>query len=164
MFWNRGLNTIWCNVISVHFKLFNFSLLLLLLLLLMLLLLMLLVLLVLLMLVLLLLLMLLPLLKSAATVTAAVAAVADAVADAAVDAAAGAADAATAAAASETEAALQYLKVTGIRTQDSATTDRCATNELNSPNSQTTRQTINRISKKLDNQTNHMLICFEFVF
>ena len=72
--------------------------------------------------------------------------------------AAGAAHAATAAAASETEAALQYLKVTGIRTQDSATTDRCATNELNSPNkldSQTTRQTINRISKKLDNQTNH---------
>ena len=72
MFWNRGLNTIWCNVISVHFKLFNFSLLLQLLMLLMLLLLMLLVLLVLLMLVLLLvLLMLLPLLKSAATVTAA---------------------------------------------------------------------------------------------
>ena len=50
------------------------------------------------------------------------------------DAAVGAADVeATATAAAETEAALQYLQVVGIRTQDSATADRCATNELNSP-------------------------------
>ena len=47
-------------------------------------------------------------------------------------AAAGAADAATVAAAATAaaEAALQYLQGAGIGTRDSATTFRCATNEL----------------------------------
>ena len=35
--------------------------------------------------------------------------------------------------ASDGEAVLQYLQGTGIRTRDSATADRCATNKLNSP-------------------------------
>ena len=55
---------------------------------------------------------------------------------------AGAAEAPTAAAAEATvdaetaaaaEAELQYLKGAGIRTRNSATADRCATNELHSP-------------------------------
>ena len=38
-----------------------------------------------------------------------------------------------AAAAATAEASVQYLQGAGIRTQDYATADRCATNELHSP-------------------------------